>query len=185
LAQKSPCFEEKWYWILKLFHAETVSFQTTYTVIGPTYVKNWCPLHACIKQSAHTVCFCVSLQKFYKYGKVIFSFSLINGILYYEDIWGSGGTAPTLSSTLYGSEWTGSRPGRFTPGNEPAVPIGYICINVDIYYQWNLWGKESRLVDTESEPSTSLSNSIRKITDSWESLSRLKLTCQCNSMPLY
>jgi hypothetical protein len=29
-----------------------------------------------------------------------------------------------LTLTLAGDEWSASRPGRFTPGKEPLVPIG-------------------------------------------------------------
>jgi hypothetical protein len=29
-----------------------------------------------------------------------------------------------LTSALLGDEWSASRPGRFTPGEEPLVPIG-------------------------------------------------------------
>jgi hypothetical protein len=37
--------------------------------------------------------------------------------LRYEDIWGSGGIAPTfLTSTLDGGELSASHPGRFIPG---------------------------------------------------------------------
>jgi hypothetical protein len=39
--------------------------------------------------------------------------------------WGSGGIAPPfLTSGLGGGEWSTSRPGRFTPGEAPPVPIG-------------------------------------------------------------
>jgi hypothetical protein len=30
----------------------------------------------------------------------------------------------SLTSALAGGEWSASRPGRFTPGKEPPVPIG-------------------------------------------------------------
>jgi hypothetical protein len=37
----------------------------------------------------------------------------------------SGGiNSPFLTSALDGGEWLASRPGRFTPGKEPPVPIG-------------------------------------------------------------
>jgi hypothetical protein len=29
-----------------------------------------------------------------------------------------------LTSAIVGGEWSDSRPGRFTPGEDPAVPIG-------------------------------------------------------------
>jgi hypothetical protein len=38
---------------------------------------------------------------------------------------GSEGTAPPfLTQTLDGGEWSDSRPGRFTPGTDPSLPIG-------------------------------------------------------------
>jgi hypothetical protein len=103
---------------MKLFHTETVSRQTTYTVIYPTYVKNCCSSHSLL-HTLHTpsVFLCVSLHQFYKYGKVKLSLCLINLVLCHEDVWRSGDIAPTfLSSALHGGEWSASRPGRFTPG---------------------------------------------------------------------
>jgi hypothetical protein len=47
-------------------------------------------------------------------GSTILAFNVISQYVYVS---GSGGTAPLfLMSTLYGSEWSTSRPGRFTPG---------------------------------------------------------------------
>jgi hypothetical protein len=36
--------------------------------------------------------------------------------------WGSGDTTAFLTLTLVGSEWSASRPGRFTPGKSPQHP---------------------------------------------------------------
>jgi hypothetical protein len=35
----------------------------------------------------------------------------------HEDVWGSGGVAPFLTSTPYGGEWSASRFGRFATGD--------------------------------------------------------------------
>jgi hypothetical protein len=42
---------------------------------------------------------------------------LIDSAPRHEDIWGSGGIAPTLTSELKGDERSASRPGRFTSGD--------------------------------------------------------------------
>jgi hypothetical protein len=45
------------------------------------------------------------------------SLCLINLALCYEDVWGSGGIAPTIHcQTRDGVDWSYSHPGRFTPG---------------------------------------------------------------------
>jgi hypothetical protein len=45
--------------------------------------------------------------------------------LCHEDIWGSGGIdLPFVTSGLGGGEWSASRPGRFTPAEEPMVSVG-------------------------------------------------------------
>jgi hypothetical protein len=44
---------------------------------------------------------------------------LINYALFHDDLWGSGGIAPSfLTSALDGGEWSLSRPGRFTPDQD-------------------------------------------------------------------
>jgi hypothetical protein len=37
----------------------------------------------------------------------------------------TGIAPPFLTSKLDGGDWSVSRPGRFTPGEEPTVPIGW------------------------------------------------------------
>jgi len=42
-----------------------------------------------------------------------------------EAYWGSGGIAPRLLDLATdGGEWSASRPGRFTSGKGPLIPIG-------------------------------------------------------------
>jgi hypothetical protein len=57
---------------MKPFYTETVSRQTAYTLIDPTYVNNYCSSHTLL-HTLHTpsVFLCVSLHPFYKYGKAI------------------------------------------------------------------------------------------------------------------
>jgi hypothetical protein len=38
--------------------------------------------------------------------------------------WSGGISTHSLASALDGGEWSASRPGRFTPREEPLVPIG-------------------------------------------------------------
>jgi hypothetical protein len=49
----------------------------------------------------------------------------------YEDVWGSGGTAPPfLTSALDGGEWPASRPGSFTTGERtPGTYSTGGCVN--------------------------------------------------------
>jgi hypothetical protein len=57
--------------------------------------------------------------------KVKLSLQLIHFSPYHEDFWGSGHIVPTfLTSTLDGGEWSASRPGLFTPGENTPVSIG-------------------------------------------------------------
>jgi hypothetical protein len=45
----------------------------------------------------------------------------------HEDVWGSAGISPFLSSALDGTEWLASRPCRFTPGGAPGSNwIGWV-----------------------------------------------------------
>jgi hypothetical protein len=54
------------------------------------------------------------------------SLRVINYAQSYDDVWGSGGIAPPLqTSAIDRDEWSASRPGRFTPGIKPTVPIVY------------------------------------------------------------
>jgi hypothetical protein len=59
-----------------------------------------------------------------------------------KDVWGSGGKGqPFLTSSLDGGEWSVSRPGRFTPGKDPPVPIGY-KVGWAPKPVWTLWSRE-------------------------------------------
>jgi hypothetical protein len=59
-------------------------------------------------------------------------------MLCHKDTLRSGGTA-LLS--LDGGEWSYSRPGRFTPGNEPPVPTGWEA-GWATEPVWTLWRRE-------------------------------------------
>jgi hypothetical protein len=60
------------------------------------------------------------------YTQVFFSLCLINYTSCHEDTWGSGGIAPPfLTPALDRGEWSASRSGRFPPGKESLVTIGY------------------------------------------------------------
>jgi hypothetical protein len=55
----------------------------------------------------------------------------------HEDVWGSAGTAPLLTSALDEGEWSASYPGGFTPGEKAP---GTIWIGVwDPEPVWTLW----------------------------------------------
>jgi hypothetical protein len=46
-------------------------------------------------------------------------------VLSYEDVWGSGGIAPSfLTSALEKGEWSDSRPGRFIRREKAPIPTG-------------------------------------------------------------
>jgi hypothetical protein len=47
-----------------------------------------------------------------------------------------------LTSALVGGEWSTSRPGRFTPGNDPTVPIGYE-VGWSSEPVWTIWRREN------------------------------------------
>jgi hypothetical protein len=57
-------------------------------------------------------------------------FKKVNWALCHEDMWGSGRIAPPLLTwTLYGIEWSASRPCRFIPGTHW---IGCMCPRADL-----------------------------------------------------
>jgi hypothetical protein len=61
-----------------------------------------------------------------KVKKVKFSLCLVNQTPCNENLWGNGRIAPPFfTSTLDEGEWSASRPGSFTPGKSPPVPIGW------------------------------------------------------------
>jgi hypothetical protein len=79
------------------------------------------------------------------------SLCLINLILCYEDVWGSGGRTPSfLTSALDGGEWSASRPCCFTPG-EKAPGTDWIGGWVDTRAGLN--AVEKSLPSQESKPS--------------------------------
>jgi hypothetical protein len=65
------------------------------------------------------------LKKLYKIRKVKVSLYLINYASRHEDLRGSECITPQfLTSTLDGSEWSASRPGKFSPGERD--PTGWV-----------------------------------------------------------
>jgi len=53
----------------------------------------------------------------------------------HEDVLGSGGISPRIFNL--GTRWSASRSGRFTPGKDPSVPIGWVLESM-----WTLWQRE-------------------------------------------
>jgi hypothetical protein len=95
--------------------------------------------------------------------KVNLSLGLIIWGACHKDIWGNGALlSPFLTSILDGGEWSDSRPGRFTPGKQPPVPIvqeaGWASEPV-----WTLWRREQSLSPTRIQTPTPRSSSLGTI----------------------